>query len=202
MLFVVIENFRGGQVAQIYDRLRRRGRMLPEGVRYVDSWVDTSFLRCFQVMEAPDRAALDAWMAKWEDLVEFECVPVYTSAEAAALAADWESRKHLAAAPRFKPRQWTRGHGDTFTVHILQSSEIAFDAAITVRPEPTRLIGTAPSWEAAELMIGRELGALDHGQCTEACDTDWAEVAGQGATEDVDDDAPKPSVPSDIGQKT
>jgi hypothetical protein len=95
MLFVVIERYREGQASQIYDRLRRRGRMLPEGVQYVDSWVDKSFSRCFQVMEAPNQAALDCWIAEWADLVDFECIPVYTGAEAFAIAADRESRKHL-----------------------------------------------------------------------------------------------------------
>jgi hypothetical protein len=176
MLFFVLERFRSGQAGQIYERLRRRGRMLPDNVRYVDSWVDTSFSRCFQVMEAPNQEALDAWMAEWEDLVEFECLQVYTGAEAFAMAADWESRKHLAPPPRFKPRQWTRRHGETVAEHIIQSEDHWFDAAVTIRGEPTRLIGGAPSREGAELIAKRQLDALDHDRCCSQCEGEWKEV--------------------------
>jgi uncharacterized protein DUF3303 len=83
MLFMVIEGFRPGQAPAVYRRFRERGRMAPEGVRYVSSWVDLEFRRCFQVMEAPSEAALKEWTRNWEDLVEFEIVPVRTSEEAA-----------------------------------------------------------------------------------------------------------------------
>jgi Protein of unknown function (DUF3303) len=84
MLFMVIEHFRPGQAPEVYRRFRERGRMAPEGLRYVASWVDTDFKRCFQVMETEDEALLAQWTANWDDLVEFEIVPVRTSAEAAA----------------------------------------------------------------------------------------------------------------------
>jgi hypothetical protein len=61
--------------------MEREGRMLPEGVTYHTSWVDSKGSRCFQVMEAPDRAALDAWVRHWDDLVDFEIVPVVPSAD-------------------------------------------------------------------------------------------------------------------------
>ncbi|HZN03654.1 MAG TPA: DUF3303 family protein [Candidatus Polarisedimenticolia bacterium] len=83
MLFMVIERFRKGQAPAVYRRFRDRGRMAPESVRYVVSWVDLEFQRCFQVMEAPSEADLKAWTDNWDDLVEFEIVPVRTSAEAA-----------------------------------------------------------------------------------------------------------------------
>jgi len=83
MLFMVIERFRKGQAPAVYRRFRDRGRMAPESVRYVASWVDLEFRRCFQVMEAPSEADLKAWTDNWDDLVEFEIVPVRTSAEAA-----------------------------------------------------------------------------------------------------------------------
>lgn len=83
MLFMVIETFRVGQAPEVYRRFRERGRMAPASVQYVTSWVDLEFRRCFQVMEAPDEAALREWTRNWEDLVEFEIVPVRTSAEAA-----------------------------------------------------------------------------------------------------------------------
>ena len=83
MLFMVIERFRQG-AAPVYERFHARGRMLPEGLRYVDSWVDADRARCFQLMETADRSTLDEWTARWADLVDFEIVPVISSAEAAA----------------------------------------------------------------------------------------------------------------------
>jgi hypothetical protein len=88
MLYMVIEHFREGRAPDIYRRFRDRGRLAPEGLTYVSSWVDLEYRRCFQVMEAPDEALLREWMANWEDLVEFEVLPVRTSAEAAAAIAD------------------------------------------------------------------------------------------------------------------
>jgi len=87
MLFMVIEHFRDGRGPDIYRRFREHGRMAPEGLRYVSSWVDLEYQRCFQVMEAPDEAALAGWTRNWADLVEFEIVPVRTSEEAARVIA-------------------------------------------------------------------------------------------------------------------
>ena len=84
MMFMVIEHFRPGRAPEVYRRFRERGRMAPEGLRYVASWVDLDFKRCFQVMEAEDETLFKAWTANWDDLVDFEIVPVRTSAEAAA----------------------------------------------------------------------------------------------------------------------
>ncbi len=84
MLFMVIEQFRGGEAAPVYRRLRARGRLTPEGVRYVSSWVTSDLRGCYQVMECDDRQLLEAWMEEWQDLVEFEVFPVMTSDEAAA----------------------------------------------------------------------------------------------------------------------
>jgi hypothetical protein len=83
MLFMVIERFRDGDAAAVYRRFRERGRMTPDGLRYVDSWVERDFGRCFQLMECDDPRLLDEWAARWQDLVEFEVVPVVTSREAA-----------------------------------------------------------------------------------------------------------------------
>jgi hypothetical protein len=81
MLFMVIENFRNGDPKAVGDRFKRTGRMLPAGVLYYTSWIDPENARCFQVMEAPDRESLEPWIAAWNDLVDFEVVPVQTSAE-------------------------------------------------------------------------------------------------------------------------
>lgn len=84
MLYMVIERNREGHVHDAYRRFRDRGRLAPEGLRYVASWVDLEYRRCFQVMETDDESLLREWIAHWDDLVDFEVVPVRTSAEAAA----------------------------------------------------------------------------------------------------------------------
>ena len=85
MLFHVTERYRNGDPAPVYRRFREHGRMTPTGVEYVASWVTDDLARCFQVMEAESREALDAWIERWADLVDFEVVRVVTSAEAAEL---------------------------------------------------------------------------------------------------------------------
>jgi hypothetical protein len=85
MRYMVIETFTQG-ARPVYERARDRGRMLPDGLRYVESWVEEGLGRCFQLMEADDPALLAAWTAEWADLAEFEIVPVLASADAAARA--------------------------------------------------------------------------------------------------------------------
>jgi hypothetical protein len=80
---MVIERFRDGDAAAVYRRFRERGRMAPGGLKYLDSWVETGFERCFQLMECDDPRLLEQWTANWQDLVEFEIVPVVTSRQAA-----------------------------------------------------------------------------------------------------------------------
>ena len=80
---MVVERFRRG-AAPVYERAAEQGRLLPAGLTYVDSWIDERLDRCFQLMETDDRRLLDQWTARWSDLVDFEVVPVITSAEAAA----------------------------------------------------------------------------------------------------------------------
>jgi len=87
MLYMVIEHFRDGDAVPVYRRFRDEGRLVPEGLTYVASWVTGDLTRCFQVMDCADRALLDAWMARWSDLVRFEVIPVVTSQEAAATIA-------------------------------------------------------------------------------------------------------------------
>jgi hypothetical protein len=83
MQYMIVERFAHGP-RSVYARFRERGRLAPDGLRYVASWVTTDGDRCYQVMECDDSALLDEWMAAWTDLVEFEVIPVITSAEAAA----------------------------------------------------------------------------------------------------------------------
>lgn len=81
-LYMVIEHFKDNNALPAYRRFRDQGRMAPEGLVYVSSWVDHQFERCYQLMETHDRALLEEWVAKWSDLVDFEVHPVYPSAEA------------------------------------------------------------------------------------------------------------------------
>ena len=87
MQYVIIEHFRNGDAVSVYRRFRDRGRMAPDGLHYVSSWVSQDFRRCYQVMECDDPVLLDSWMAQWRDLVDFEVIPAMTSAEAAAAIA-------------------------------------------------------------------------------------------------------------------
>ena len=82
-LYMVVEQFRGGDAVPVYRRFRDRGRLAPEGLVYLESWVDADMRRCYQLMETDDRALLDQWIAGWADLVDFEVYPVISSAEAA-----------------------------------------------------------------------------------------------------------------------
>jgi hypothetical protein len=88
MLFMVIEHFRNGDPLPVYRRFRDLGRMAPEGLQYVSSWVDDKFERCFQIMQTTDRKLLDQWIENWSDIVEFEIYPVVDSKEAAARIAE------------------------------------------------------------------------------------------------------------------
>jgi len=84
--YMVIETYKDGP-APVYARARERGRMLPDGLHYVESWVDAEQLdRCFQLMETSDPVLLEQWIERWSDLVAFEVVPVIDSAEAARRA--------------------------------------------------------------------------------------------------------------------
>jgi hypothetical protein len=81
-LYMVIEHFNGGDPVPVYRRFRDRGRLAPQGLSYVSSWVDTKFERCYQLMETDTPELLDEWMACWSDIVNFEVHQVITSAEA------------------------------------------------------------------------------------------------------------------------
>jgi hypothetical protein len=84
---MIVEHFRDGDPVPVYRRFRDRGRLAPDGVTYVGSWVTADLTRCYQVMECDDRERLDRWMANWDDLVSFEVIPVMTSAAAVAVVA-------------------------------------------------------------------------------------------------------------------
>jgi uncharacterized protein DUF3303 len=80
-LYMVFEVFKNRDPVPIYRRFRDKGRMMPEGLTYVSSWIDDKLERCYQLMETHDRALLDEWIGRWSDLVDFEVYPVLTSKE-------------------------------------------------------------------------------------------------------------------------
>ncbi len=82
MLYMVIERFKNRDATPVYDRFRDQGRMTPEGLEYLSSWVDTKLERCFQVMETADPKLMAEWIAHWSDIVDFEVVPVMSSSDA------------------------------------------------------------------------------------------------------------------------
>ncbi|HEX6041730.1 DUF3303 domain-containing protein [Longimicrobium sp.] len=88
MLFMVIEKFRNQDAVAVYRRARERGRQIPEGAEFVDSWVSADLGRCFQLMRCDDPALLQRWIAAWADLVEFEVVPVTPGRETSAALQD------------------------------------------------------------------------------------------------------------------
>jgi Protein of unknown function (DUF3303) len=81
MLFMVVEHFKGGNSKLVGERFRQAGRIMPDGVVYHASWIEDkpSANRCFQVMEAPDRELLNVWISCWNDLMDFEIIPVLAS---------------------------------------------------------------------------------------------------------------------------
>jgi hypothetical protein len=81
MLFMIVERFKDRDPVPIYRRFRESGRGLPDGVRYIDSWIEVNFDRCFQLMECDDPRLLMQWVLQWRDLVDFEVVPVSPSKE-------------------------------------------------------------------------------------------------------------------------
>ena len=82
MLYMIIERFKNRDPVPVYRRFRDQGRMAPEGLTYVSSWVTEDMSRCYQVMECDDRRLLEQWMTRWSDVTYFEVIPVVTSAQA------------------------------------------------------------------------------------------------------------------------
>jgi len=90
MLFMVIETFRDNDMVPIYRKVRDSGRSLPEGLKYIDSWVTPDFSRCFQVMECDDLRLLQEWVLQWRGFgIAFDIVPVVSSAETRSVVAPY-----------------------------------------------------------------------------------------------------------------
>ena len=84
MQYMVIEQFKDAPA--IYQRLRDRGRLMPEGLHYLDSWISQDLTQCFQLMETESRELFDEWIANWSDLMDFEVVPAIPSDQAKGIA--------------------------------------------------------------------------------------------------------------------
>jgi Protein of unknown function (DUF3303) len=82
MLYMIIETFYPGKVKQLYKRFEEKGRMLPEGLVYLGSWINEELSTCYQVMEADTREKIDEWISHWNDLADFTIIPVLTSTQA------------------------------------------------------------------------------------------------------------------------
>jgi hypothetical protein len=79
---MIIERFRPGKIRNVYKRFEEKGRMMPEGLKYVNSWIDEKITTCYQVMETDSSEKLNEWISHWNDLVDFEIIPVISSAQA------------------------------------------------------------------------------------------------------------------------
>jgi Protein of unknown function (DUF3303) len=82
MLYMIIETFHPNKVKQLYKRFEEKGRQLPEGVQYINSWINEDVTICYQVMESDTAEKITNWIRHWEDLADFEVIPVITSAQA------------------------------------------------------------------------------------------------------------------------
>ena len=90
---MVIEHFKEGAIEEIYRRFREKGRLMPEGLNYVSSWIDTELKICYQLMETDDVSLFPRWTENWDDLMGFEIVAVRTSAETAAMVEESKRQK-------------------------------------------------------------------------------------------------------------
>jgi hypothetical protein len=81
MLFMIVERFKDQDAVAIYKHLRDNGRGLPDGLKYIDSWVEPNFDRCFQLMECDDPRLIQQWILHWREFATFEIVPVVPSSE-------------------------------------------------------------------------------------------------------------------------
>lgn len=89
MTYMIIETFKHGKVKEIYQRLEQKGRMQPKGLMYINSWIDEKMEKCYQVMETDSISNIQQWISNWDDLMEFEIIPVITSEVAKKKALSW-----------------------------------------------------------------------------------------------------------------
>jgi hypothetical protein len=100
---MVVERFKEGGAPEIYRRLRDKGRMMPDGLEYVSSWIDLDFKTCYQLMRTEDESLFGRWTDAWDDLMEFEITPVRTSAEAVEMISHPERSAAKSKDPAAEP---------------------------------------------------------------------------------------------------
>lgn len=94
MLFMVIESFHENDMLPVYERVRDGGRALPDGLKYIESWIEPNFSRCFQLMECDDPRLLQQWVLHWRGCgVSFEFFPVVPSAQTREVVAPYLSKQ-------------------------------------------------------------------------------------------------------------
>jgi hypothetical protein len=103
MLYMVVERFKEGAAPEIYRRLRDKGRMMPEGLEYLSSWIDLDFKTCYQLMRTEEESLFRRWTDAWSDLMEFEIAPVCTSAEAVEMISHSERSAAKSKDPAAEP---------------------------------------------------------------------------------------------------
>ncbi len=84
MQFMIIEKFKPGRIVELYRRFDEKGRLQPDGVTYINSWINEEVTICYQLMEAQHPALIDEWISQWDDLADFEVIPIISSAAAKA----------------------------------------------------------------------------------------------------------------------
>jgi len=84
MKCMVIETFKPGKIDEVYERFKKKGRLLPNGLKYIDSWLSIDSTKCFQLMETEKFDLFDEWISNWNDLTDFEIIPVEDSPTKAA----------------------------------------------------------------------------------------------------------------------
>lgn len=84
--YMIIENYKPGKTEEIYNRFSEKGRMLPSGVEFIDSWIEENLQKCYQVMRSETLEKINEWIDNWKDLVDFEIIPVINSSEASKTA--------------------------------------------------------------------------------------------------------------------
>ncbi len=84
MQYMIIERFHAGKVKALYRRFDEKGRMLPEGVNYINSWTNEQVSTCYQLMDSDSIESIYQWIGQWSDLADFEVIPVISSAAAKA----------------------------------------------------------------------------------------------------------------------
>lgn len=84
--YLIIETFYPEKIKALYERFDKKGRLMPEGVHYINSWIDEGVTKCYQIMECESREKLEEWIRNWHDLADFQIIPVISSAEAKKIA--------------------------------------------------------------------------------------------------------------------